>query len=745
MTEQKQKGQFKLIVPLDASGIEDFKPEQEPKVVVKDRKGTLHSQKVKLDNKGHGAATFTFDESPGEVGVFIGPAEASDEEMIGLQTISFNVSTRKWAEKPELKLPPFQIPPYYWHWWLRWCRTFTIRGRVVCADGSPVPGAKVCAYDVDRWWFWMSKQLVGCATTNMFGAFEIKFRWCCGWWPWWWWRFRDWYRDPLLVKRISDTMLLHPDVRLLPTASHQPTLEVFNTLLAKEGLDTHRALSPNDVNKLEQIRTRLLAKLPFAPELECLHIWPWYPWYPWWDCTPDIIFKVTQDCHVLGTVIVNEGVGDTRWNIPNPLDVTLIANDKAFCLHPCPDPPCESGRCLTFAHVCYSPITSIGGNPGASPNPVGYLNPNNLTPGTAGFNSDRPFGGVVHAWKNSGDMVGVDYYEIEYNDGLGWKPLPVGAGLAIYRYWLFWDGDWHSGYEVFPYDSTKFPGHTVYESREHFEVTGPYSDWFPGGGNRIWVYGEYLVMSLNSIKFPDGTYHFRVKGYGVDASNHLVNEVVLPCCGTEVENDLVLTFDNRVIDSSLYTADNPCTDDILDCTVHICTTEPSTDFLSVRIDGKEVDPCDVVNTPTGMLEIKFQAYDPGNHLGGYSLFAKYKENLWVNLLSLLSEPEASLVSLSGGQVGPTYGEALGQGATAPYWNGGTMLLTVPAARAFLEPCCYQLELRAWKRTVVDCDHDYEHCNLSEYTLGVGVCPPLTHRPIPIAEAISGKEPVIEQK
>ena len=80
----------------------------------------------------------------------------------------------------------------------------------------------------------------------------------------------------------------------------------------------------------------------------------------------------------------------------------------------------------------------------------------------------------------------------------------------------------------------------------------------------------------------------------------------------------------------------------------------------------------------------------------------------------------------------TYGVALGQGAVAPDWSGGTYRLTVPMSEAFPIPCCYQLELRAWKRTVVgsvadivfSCEHGYAHNNLSEFTIGVGVCPPV---------------------
>jgi len=519
---------------------------------------------------------------------------------------------------------------------------------------------------------------------------------------------------------VSDVLLRSPELRLSPTPSHQPTLAIFNNLLAEDGLDTSRPLRADTVSGLEPVRTRLLEKLPAAPELKQLKIWPWYPWYPWWDCTPDIIFKVTQDCEEPDTVIVEEGIEDTRWNIANSLEVTLIANELACCRTDCKDPPCEEGECLVFTQVCRNPIDTIGGNTGALATPAGYLHPDAVSPGDVAYNGDRPFGGTVNVYKNSGDMVDVDYYEIEYDDGSGWQPLPPGAGLTITRRWLYWDGtDWLSGNQAFPYDAATFPGHTVYESREHYEATGPYSDWWPAG-TRFWISGEFLIMRLNSTKFVDGTYHFRVLGYEVDAGGNLVNDRVLLFCGTQQDNDLVLTFDNRVIDPLLDTPSNPCRPGTAGA-VKLCTTEPDTDFIAVRIDGKEVDPCDVVDASSGTLEIDFRVHDSSGHLARYWLWATYKENLMVNLLSL---PGAILTPLAPTTYkGPTYGQALAQGATAPHWYGGNMRLQVPANQAFPEPCCYQLELRAWKRTVVNCNHDYPHRNRSEYTIGVGVCPP----------------------
>src|SRR4030043_513178 len=64
-----------------------------------------------------------------------------------------------WRSQPDLRLV-VMIPQYYLVWWLRWCRTFTITGRVVCPDGRPVPGATVCAYDIDFFWWWVNKQSV---------------------------------------------------------------------------------------------------------------------------------------------------------------------------------------------------------------------------------------------------------------------------------------------------------------------------------------------------------------------------------------------------------------------------------------------------------------------------------------------------------------------------------------------------------------------------------------------------------
>lgn len=98
----------------------------------------------------------------------------------------------------------------------------------------------------------------------------MEFRWCCGLFPWWWWWFqnRPW---------------------------------VFDQRLAE--------LEPKT---LDRARDLLVDILPAAPELERLGIWPWAPWR---DCSPDLVFTVTQSCGNGPVVVVNEGVDqalDTR-------------------------------------------------------------------------------------------------------------------------------------------------------------------------------------------------------------------------------------------------------------------------------------------------------------------------------------------------------------------------------------------------------------------------------------------------
>jgi hypothetical protein len=548
---------YSLLIPLDASGVEEFTPGEKIKILVQRRDGTVIEKIIEFSPEAKAEVTFPFTEHPGPLRIALGPAEATAEELLGMQTVTVDVPARVWAVRPKYTLEPIKIAPYYWFWWRRWCRTFTIRGRLLCPNGDPVPGATVCAYDVDIWWFWHSIEEVGCAVTDSNGTFEIKFRWCCVFLPWWWWRRRIWEIDPWLVRRIKPILDRTPDLRL-GRLTNQPTLEVFAPLLAGGRGISKRPITAADAEMLEKIRPQLLRRLPPAPELEKLQLWPWWPWWPWRDCTPDIIFKATQDTVAPGTVILDEGVADTRWNIDDPLTVTLVANDQAYCRKQCPQPPCEDGECMVITDVCGDPIDSIGGNMGAPVSPAGYLNPGGTPPGVvgpgdAGYIGDRPFAGTVLVDKNYGDMVNVDYYTIEYQpDGdPNWYEVSEGNVQTLTRKWmqilfvpvpLPGHLDIHSDWVYFNW--TRIDGHLVVESREHFEATGGLAGW---DANRWWIYHRDLVVPLNSVGFADGTYNFRAVAFQVDAAGHLFNRRVLPICSTTADTYWVLTFDNRVV------------------------------------------------------------------------------------------------------------------------------------------------------------------------------------------------------
>ena len=740
MVKENKQAQFKLIIPLDASGIKDFKPEQDVKIVVQARDGSFQSKTVKLNAQGKGTATFTFRKKPGALHVVVGPDSASEEELLGMQTISLNISVRHWLEKPELTLKPIRVPPYYWYWWLRWCRTFTIRGQIVCPDGRPVPGAKVCAYDVDPWWWWSSRQQVGCDTTDATGAFEIKFRWCCGWWPWWWWRHRVWHLEPILAERILPMLQRELKLRKIPIPDPRPDLAIFQELLEEDEVTPplpHIPIEPAEVSEtppaaremlrqlkptfdpveLNKIRDRLKELLPAVPELERLRLWPWWPWHPWWDCTPDIIFRVTQNCRGVETVIVEEDIWNTRWNIPTTLNVTLVASEEACCIQPHEDP---EGVCMVITHACDDQVQFIGGNPTAPATPAGYRNP-----GMISIYGDRPFAGVIPIRGLFGDLAGVDYYEFEWSDdgGATWNAMPSAAAGGFYRwYWGPKVGTTDPpGFHRVLFSFTNISGRHVIQSREHFEANNDPASW---GISRFWTsYRDWMMRWLTKNNFTDGTFRLRVKSWNLGPGSNLVNPRILTLCNTTEDNGIVLTVDNRLVGAGSghpTTPDHPCGAG----TVHTCTTEPDTDFLDVRINGVSVGACGVVDAKAGgQLEIDFMAHDPDGHLAFYTLRTTYGENLVINLLN---RPSATLAPGPPGgpvppaaQVGHTYAHARIQGAVAPTWNGGTLRLTISdLSQAFPITCAYQLELRAYKRTIADCNDWLSHRNLSEFSLTV---------------------------
>jgi hypothetical protein len=745
------RGRYLLQIPIDASDNHDLKAGQSVKVLVRDGV-TVKSQEVALDAKGIGMARFDFENKPRLAQVVVGPHNASDDELEGLQTIRVDVPARLWADSAELTHARIRIAPYYWHWWLFWCREFVIHGKLVCADGSPVPAATVCAFDVDMWWWWSSTQQVGCATTDANGAFEIRFRWCCGWWPWWWWARRNWRVEPSLAELILPALHTKPGFPPIPRPDPAPDLGIFHRLLSAEGkgqagrpqptamatramastrgamampsTGSVAALGRFDPAALASLQGALRDRLPSIPELEALRLWPWFPWNPWTDCNPDIIFRATQDCQEKGQVVVDETVWNTRWNVPTSMSVTLVANERACCVPP--HHGCDEGDCVVLTDACSTQVDHIGGNIGAPAAPAGYANP-----GLVADDGDRPFGGVVTLSGTAECMSHVDYYEFEWSNdgGATFNPMPNAAAGGFTRSYL--DLGPLSFVDV-PFNPTLIDGHLVFETLSHYEGLHPPADW---GAMRLWMYNRDVLMQwLTENNFSDGTYVLQVKGWDLVAG-HLQNPRALDNCGEDHGHSrIVLTLDNRFVGASaLDVSGNPLDSHGNRCgagSVHTCTVEPDTGFLSVKIlhdDGTEtrVDACGQFGIKdTDWLEVDFWAYDPDGHLAYYTLDATYGVNLDNDLLALggtLSPCPVPAPVPSAAQVGPGYAAALGQGAASPVWKGGALRLRVKAKAAFPITCCYQLELRAHKRTIVNCDYSlWGHANLSETSFMISV-------------------------
>lgn len=725
--------QVSLVVPLDASGVADFKPERGLKVAIIGEEGrAIASQKVKLDDRGKAEVRFGFDAPPGAVRVLVGPDDADDDEIVGLQTLGVSVSP-KLFEEPLVKLPPLQITDFYWHHWLRWCRIYTIRGRVVCADGSPVPGATVCAFDVDNWWWWSSFQSVGCATTDANGTFSLRFRWCCGWWPWWWWRLRDWQLDLDLAGRIRHLIEREPRLPIPPRPTVKPTLDVFAHLLGEPprppqpplGGPRDRRLFPQgdrprsalldssrfalrqpsiDTSQLPGLRDKLAKVLPTAPELERLHVWPWFPHEPWFDCAPDIAFRVTQRCGGEERVIVSEPWWRARWNIDTVLDVTLTATDQACCIPP--DQPID-GNCMVLSSVCGLNVSNIGGNLAAPSAPAGFA-----SPGAGGVSGDAPWAGNINLEGQFGSAAPVDYYRFEVAPTAAgpWDPVTVPSAGGFSRQY-FDEATLTFPFADFPFEF--IDGRYVVRSRRYYETNVNPGSW---GVTRLWTGFNFdtLMNWRTEGQYDNGEHHLRLVGYR-RVGDTLVDERVVPLCGTEddavpQDNHVVLSLDNRTTGSP----DDPSGD------------EPRAKVLDVRIGGVTAGPCSNVVAPAGAaLDIDFVAYDIDGHLSEYTLVATFGAD--QPPVQLLSAPGATLtgVALGGApaalQVGPTYGAALGQGATAPVWSGGGLRLHIPNLRdAFAVSCCYQIELHVYKRTIVHCSFNRPHRDFSFYSLTVTV-------------------------
>jgi len=725
---------FKVTVPIDASSVETIEKGQTVKVVAVDAKGARQVQTVKLDGK-KAQATFAFDQAPENLRIAVGPGDAGDDEIDKLQNAATTTVSSRLFNKAEVNLEAITIRPQQWELWLRWCRTFTVHGRIVCPDGSPVPGAQVCAYDVDWFLWWRSTQLVSCTQTNANGEFTMKFRWCCGWWPWWWWRLREWTLDPDLLDRLVKVLPPELKVHPIPLPDPAPDLKFIEPLLGRPGLtgitpkfgDVATTIAPNfapamaaarettfssesfDFARLETMRETLAQRLPRVAELEPLRLWPWWPWTPWFDCAPDLIFRATQDCVERGTVIVSESIFQTHWNIPTSFDVTLVANRNACCV----SQPRPGDDCLVLDQVCSTLTEQIGGNIGAPGTPAGFAYPGS---------QDRPFAGKITVYGTNETLTNAEYYAVERapHGSSAWSEIPLSQLVPVDRQYL------DLSTTIFTWNPVSFSpaaidGHAVYEARHHYETSHPGPAWGSPSG-RIWVgfSAEEVFSWLTSTSaVADGVYKLRIQGYNLVAGH--LEPVTVPRCGgrdpsANPPSEVVVAIDNRLEPDPLHATypPHPCGPS----TVHACVTEPDTDFLSVTIlhgaQQIDVQACGQYNLhDTDSVEIRFYAYDPNAHLHSFSLTAYYGENDFFSII-----PAHTAVGDGGAGVIPS-AAPVGVPVPSTYvpvpsaqWEGGVMKVTVPGS-AFPRTCCYLLDLRAYKRTIVSCSYDYVHNNVSQ--------------------------------
>ena len=719
----------KLVIPIDVSQVKDADRGQQ-KVRVAAKIGEKVVSQVVSVKSGKAEVTLDVDARQ-PLTLAIGPDNVSDQDLFNFQTLTTAVNPTQWANKPTLKLPPFIVTPAWWILWLGWCRTFTITGRVICPEtGFPVPGAEVRAFDVDFFWWWLSSSQVGpTVVTDANGQFTIKFTWCCGWWPWWWWQLRRWSLEPLLIDKIRPVLKFRPELKfkepspevsfditgltsVIPPVPIRPQLGFATPSIPIP--PPIRTITKVDPSTIPTLRERLTSVLPPVPELERLRIWPWFPWTPWLDCSPDIIFRVTQNCGGgQDKVIVNENLFQARWDIPTNLNVTLKANDQACCI-PINDPD-PVGSCALITGVCGDPgiiSGNIGGTSAHPGGPVGYANP-----GT----SDNPFSEGISIWGQLGTHPQTAYYEIEYKEhsaGPGaWASVPPAALSGFTRGYFdsspghVWPNQWfYPGFPLIPL-GTKL----VYESRQHYEQTHPLplpSSWGNVANGRVWFMNVNELAHIQTAgNFVDGTYDFRVRGYralpggGPDPADP---GVVLDGCGGHADNNLiVLRIDNRIVGPGVPG------------TVHVDTSEPDCGITSIKLGAVEVQPCGaeklLPNTP---LTIDYFCSDPDGHLLSYDLRILWGDSDDRSLFDFAAPAAAA----PGVQPGPTYSQAVLQpGGGRPTWSGGQMRLHIPdASKVFPRTCCYLIQLTVWKRNIVNCSSPVYYNQVHQsFTVTVG--------------------------
>jgi hypothetical protein len=289
----------------------------------------------------------------------------------------------------------------------------------------------------------------------------------------------------------------------------------------------------------------------------------------------------------------------------------------------------------------------------------------------------------------------VDYYRVEYHrDGMApgtWVDLATVPGLLG----AFSRADWDFATVDFsppiPFGPTTVDGRTVYKTRYKYERDNPGAP----GGAYLWDDWDTLFLwNTHNQPESDGLYSFRLVGYRQAAGGTLVDERVMPLCGTEdepvpVEATLMVRLDNQNVP---------------------------------HVPSVPAHPCDIVTiADTGTITIQFLAIVPATaqdgHLLAYEMSAHYGESAVFTALAA-----GTLAANPTVHFGPTSAIALTQGPPGsierPYWYGGNFKLTPPGT-AFPESCAYLLPLRAWKRTTDGCtDPYYFHANVCEFSFCV---------------------------
>ena len=663
---------------------------------------------------------------------------------------------RAEAEKLSIDVGAIEVYPHIYRYWLWCCRVYHIRGKVVCRNWNydpatgrwswcddPVPGADVDIYDVDRFLWWWREDLITTVTTQFDGSFDATFVWCCPRYPWW---DLVWQIDEDILEHIRE--LLAERQIILPPPLPDPDPSAIQRLVA---LLMSRSITGGGASVTSQSAAligehpvstsaaTLRSLLPESARLSALRVWPWSDWE---DCDPDVIFRVRQRCQDREEVIHDEGPAQTRWDIPTDLTVTLLANDKACCLPRCRNPECPD--CLKLTWVgCSIPIDHVADGSAAGPPDLrGYVDISTM--------ADEPLYGDLQIRGDIGSDI--DYFKVQYSkDGGPWTDLPTTQFNGYSRrYWQ--GGPGFSPYIPFvPLTKPYGMGTTiVIMTRHHYEELNPGLPRF--GGDVLWDDWDTLFY-FNSDAAPslgDGLFQLRFLGYQADNADNLVagSENVVRTCGRLSPETVYLRIDNQ-LNPHHPAIDHTCAG----ITSHLCVDEPEAYIRSlVKNEGLQgeqpISVCDIVDLqPTDTLTIHFTVTVPANsrdgHLGGYEMWADYgqSDRFYIGLAAQgapCPDPNSGAYRgifeadppMGGVQVGPTYADALAQGAPRPFWYGGLYKVTLRGCD-FPVCCAYDIYLHAWKRTYNGCNSpEWTHWNQYHNTFTVlrrdlcaDICPP----------------------